>query len=357
MIDTIKEKIKADVINARLDGSTYPEIYRKFGIAKSTARDWVNRHLDLNPTQHPQPYINHNIRNPKPAKADKNLENILEFIEQLTPIVNPVRPAKKATGETSDYAMVIGDMHFPMHCQKTLDVFLTCVEELSPRTIILNGDTLDLLSISRYPKDIRHNYSLLEERNAYHSFLNDLETVAGNAEIIETQANHSGNSTEGRWWRYLSEKIGELASLPEIRDILSYERVFMGEYSGIVDLVDYVEVVPNFIVTHGDVVRSKGGASARGMMDKLFTSVMHNHTHRFGSTAQRIPSIGKRKEQQLYAWENGCACSLNPVYASAPNWQQGFSIIGLDQEAFSVEQVMVNNGVANISTLGMTLKS
>lgn len=345
--------LKDQVIQARFNGESYNTIFIKYGVAKSTARDWVVKH---EVGSEPIPYVNDNIRIPKPKKAEKNLENIFEFIEQLAPISNPVK-RNESNVKCSEYALVIGDLHFPMHCQKTIDVFFETIDQLNPKTIILNGDTLDLLSVSRYPKDIRHNYNLLDERKAYHSFLSTLLEVSNGADIIETQANHSGNSTEGRWWRYLSEKIGELSSLPDIKDILSYEKVFMGEYADVVDLVDYVEVIPDFIVTHGDIVRSKGGASARGMLDKLFTSVLHNHTHRFGMTAQRIPSIGTRPEKQLYGWENGCACSLDPIYASSPNWQQGFSIIGLDKDAFSVEQVMVNNGVANVATLGCTIKS
>jgi hypothetical protein len=38
------------------------------------------------------------------------------------------------------------------------------------------------------------------------------------------------------------------------------------------------------------------------------------------------------------------------------NWQQGFNIVALGGETFGMEQVMVNNGVANISTLGQTIR-
>jgi hypothetical protein len=86
------------------------------------------------------------------------------------------------------------------------------------------------------------------------------------------------------------------------------------------------------------------------------TSIIHNHTHRFGSTAKRIPSIGSRKDSQIYAWENGCACDLSPVYSSAPNWQNGFSIVALNNNNYSVEQVRVENKTATISTLGKTYK-
>jgi hypothetical protein len=43
-------------------------------------------------------------------------------------------------------------------------------------------------------------------------------------------------------------------------------------------------------------------------------------------------------------------------YAKTFNWQQGFNIVALGQETFGVEQVMINSGLANISTLGRTIR-
>jgi len=287
-------------------------------------------------------------------------EEMVDFILQLSPIEysNPIR--NKVTCNPNPYALVIGDMHFGSEDWNVLDIFLQTVEELKPSTVILNGDTLDMFAISRYPKDIRFATSLLKEREEYHKFLRLLHEVTASygADIFETNSNHSGDGLEGRWWRYLSDRIGELASLPEIKEKLSYESVFYptGDWNR-TKLVDYVEIVPGFIVMHGDVVRRHGGYSARGLFEKWFTSIMCNHTHRIGMTSQRIPSIGSQKEQIVRVYENGCACSLQPVYASAANWQNAFSIINFSEKEAAVENVLVTNKKAIISTLGKTLKA
>jgi hypothetical protein len=182
--------------------------------------------------------------------------------------------------------------------------------------------------------------------------------VSNGAEIVETHANHSGNGTDGRWFRYLSERLGELACLPDIQEKLSYQNVFLGEFQDVVKHCDYVEVCPDLIVTHGDVVRKGGGYSARGMIDKYFQSLIMGHTHRLGMTAQRLPGIGSKLEKQIYAWEMGCTCDLNPIYASAPNWQNGFGIIAVsDDGTFGVEPVLIQDGVACIATLGATIRA
>jgi hypothetical protein len=346
---------KEKVISAREQGKTYSQISLEFEVAESTARDWYNASLREGNSFIPIGHINENLKREASPKILKNLDAIEEFIGQLAPIFlpKPVRSIVEKT--TSEYAMVIGDMHFPCHDNNTLEIFLETVRELQPSTIVLNGDTVDILAVSNYPKDIRHNYSLQDEREAYHDFLYSLLEVSGDAKIYETNANHSGNGHEGRWWRYLSQRLGELASLEDIREKLSYENVFLGQFQEDVETVDYVQLTEDFVILHGTEVRKHGGASARGHIDKYFVSLMHNHTHRFGFTAQRIPGIGDRPDKQIYGWENGCACSLNPIYANRPNWQNGFSIVGLDGENFSVEQVMVNDNRANIATLGKTM--
>jgi hypothetical protein len=83
---------------------------------------------------------------------------------------------------------------------------------------------------------------------------------------------------------------------------------------------------------------------------------MHGHTHRIGSSCKRIPAFGNRPDKQIYGFEGGALCSLDAVYSSTANWQQGFNIVALGDESFGVEQIMISNGVANISTLGQTIR-
>lgn len=358
--------IKQQVINARNNGYTYSQITEEFGIAKSTAQGWVNSYNDnYSVTDDPEflfetgtPYVNENLQREKPRRFQKTEEEVLAFLENLAPLSIKVDPVKTINRTFNDFVVVLGDMHFPKHCQRSLDIVLETVSQLSPKQIILNGDTVDMLAVSRFPKDIRHNYTLLDERTEYQKFLKDLVSVSNGAEIVETHANHSGNGTDGRWFRYLSERLGELSSLPDIQEKLSYQNVFIGEFQKYVTHCDYVEVCPDLVVTHGDVVRKNGGYSARGMIDKYYQSLIMGHTHRLGMTAQRLPGIGSKQEKQIYAWEMGCTCDLNPIYASAPNWQNGFGIIAVsDDGTFGVEPVLIQDGAACIATLGCSISA
>lgn len=344
--------IKTQVINARLNGKTYSEITKEFGIAKSTAQGWVNGNQS-------QGFVHDNFQRDKPTKFKKTEDEILDFLSELAPIkINtPIR--NQPLGITlSDYAVVGSDFHFGCQCKKSIDIFLETVSQVQPKIVVLNGDTMDFLAISKYPKDIKVNWSLQKERTDYHAFLDELIKVSNGAEIFETVSNHSGQSVDGRWRRYLSDRLGELSCLPEISDILSYQNVFLGDYKKIVQHVDYVDL-NGLIVTHGDIVRKNGGASPRGMVDKWLVSILHGHTHRIGSSCQRIPAIAGRKESQLYGFEGGCLCSLDQTYGTGMNWQNGFNIVSFGKEhgEFGVEQVLIKDGKANIATLGVTLKA
>jgi transposase-like protein len=334
----------------RTGNHTFSSIGRELGVHRSTVSDWVKTESTYTQAI---PFTNDNLTR---IKETPKIEDIDEFLSSLAPInINIAKPST-TTQPCGDYAMVIGDMHFGHECEKTLNIFFETVRQLNPHTIILNGDTLDMTSISKYPKDIRLNTSLLNERIAYQKFLATLRSISPYSHVFETNANHSGDGVEGRWWRYLSDRLGELRSLPDIAQKLSYENVFLDPKFN-VELVDYVELPGGLFVMHGDVVRKHGGYSARGLLEKWFTSIIGNHTHRVGMTSQRIPSIGNRPDQIITVYENGCACSLTPIYASAPNWQNSFCIVSTDSEndIYSVEQVIIQGDKANVSTLGTTI--
>jgi transposase len=348
---TIKDQVKT----ARANGMTYSQIKEEFGIAKSTARGWVTDDT-ASRSNTVNPYINDNLQRDRPKRFQKTEDEVLEFLSQLSPISITPKYENESVVELNDYAVVGSDFHFGCHDQRAIDIFLETVFQLKPKTIILNGDTMDFLAVSKYPKDLKHNWSLQTERIEYHAFLNELINISNGAEIFETVSNHSGQSIDGRWRRYLSDRIGELASLDNITDILSYENVFMGQFKDRVKHVDYVDL-NGLIVTHGTTVRANGGASCLGEINKWGSSILHGHTHRIGSSCKRIPSIAGRPEQQLIGLEGGCLCSLDAAYGSALNWQQGFNIVSLEKNhgEFGVEQVYIKNGKASITTLGMTI--
>lgn len=349
--------MKQQAKELREQGLSYDEISNQLGVPKTTIWNWINKVKSTFSPSSSTPSVGVHVVDQEIKQQESSLHDL---IMQLAPI-QYVAPTKAKIRQTpTKAALVIGDTHFGSESQPVLDIFLQAVEEIRPESIILNGDTLDMFAISRYPKDVRYTVTLQKERESYHRFLKQLHDITEpyGTTIYETNANHSGDGLEGRWWRYLSDRIGELACMPEIKEKLSYGNVFLpSEEWSRVKLVEFVEIVPGFVAMHGDVVRKHGGYSARGLLEKWFTSIIANHTHRIGMSSQRIPSIGTQQERIIRVYENGCACDLKPLYASAANWQNAFSICNYAEGGIAVETVVVEGTRAAVGMLGKSLKS
>lgn len=274
----------------------------------------------------------------------------------LSPIHLPALTISPPRVMATDASIVAGDFHFPLHDPRCISIFLQVVRDLRPRLVVLNGDMPDMLAISRYPKDPRYSWSLLDERVAYHQFLRELFAITSTIEgcrVVETDANHSGNGIESRWWRFLSERIGELASLPEIIEKLDYSAIWHPQEEWCkLESVPYIAVSEQIMALHGDVVRGKAAYSASAMLDKWQFSLIHGHTHRSGMTSYRVPPIMDRPERILRAFEGGCMCQLTAHYAQVVDWSQGFTIVRGSGEHFGVEQVIIENGHAVVTSVG-----
>lgn len=281
----------------------------------------------------------------------------------LAPIilVAPTPPAC-ATSPT-ETTVVAGDFHFgpDSNSPECEEILLNVVKDLRPKAVVLNGDLPDMLAISRYPKDVRLRVDLGEERRQMHRFLYRLhETVAPwSGKIVETNANHSGESQESRWWRYLSDRVPELAGSPEFQPQLTYKAMWYPEWANI-EVVDYFPICEGLIAIHGDLVRSQAGYTAKAMLEKWRHNLVHGHTHRMGATGYRVPAVAGKEEHQMRAFEGACMCNLTPTYGSgsATNWQNGFMIFRHDDEGnFGAEQVLIHKGLAVVNTLGQTYRS
>lgn len=293
-------------------------------------------------------------------RAQEEVTHKIESLDWLRPVELPAPPKPKVLSKPAPFTLVAGDFHFGMQDDRAVAVFLQAIQELKPRQVILNGDTVDLLAVSRYPKDKRKGktWALRDEVAAFHSFLHTLHTIGNpwGLKVVETSANHSGNGTEGRWWRYLNDRCPELLEHAEAEDRLSYQNWFFPKWSTIT-LADSVMVADELLVLHGDMVRSEAAYTAKASREKWMHSVMVNHTHRVGLSPKTITAVAGKPTTYVRGYENGCLCKLEVPYGIALNWQQSFAVVCEAPGLFGVEQVFVDNGRANIAALGRTLRA
>lgn len=267
------------------------------------------------------------------------------------------RPRKVGTADAS-LTLVAGDLHFPEDDPRVTSILFQVAQDAKPGKVILGGDLPDMLAISRFPKDMRGGWTLEAERKAMADFLWTLhDELPGDVPILELDANHSGGGIESRWWRHLSNQIGELATMPNVIEALDYRRVWHPEWSR-VEMRDHETITQGLIAIHGDLARGQAGSSAMAMLQKWRVNLIMGHCHRMGSTGYRVPAIGGQKSHQMRAYENGCCCKLDAPYIKAANWQQGFSLVRHDDDGtFGVEQILVHEGKAVSTTTGKVYRS
>ena len=288
-------------------------------------------------------------------------ERLAESFDWLRPVELTPLPLVRAKYRAAPVTIVAGDFHFPVQDDRAVAVLLATVRALRPHRVILNGDLPDLMALSRYPKDSRraHTWTLRDEQVAMKSFLRELYGIvrAWDGEIVEVEANHSGNGTASRWRRWLNENASALFGLDGVEEALSYERYFH-----VADvpmrMVEEVVLPGGLRVRHGEVIRKHGGYSARAHGDKWQASVMHSHTHRVGSSLKRVPAVpGFRDEAVLKTYEIGCMCRLDADYAPAADWSQGFAIVAEGESDCGVELVSIVDGAAVIVAMGGTVRA
>ena len=279
-----------------------------------------------------------------------------EWWDRFTPVQIKAPPARSTKVAQAGVTVVASDFHFPLQDDASVAIFLETVRQLRPATVILNGDLPDLLALSRYPKDVRGTWSLQEESVAFTAFLHELEqAMPKDATLFEIDANHSGNGTESRWWRYLSERIPELMGHPRAKEEMTYQKWWHPAWSR-VQMIEEMVIGHDLLVTHGDMARKWGGYTAKAHSERYVNSVLHGHTHRQGSHIRRVPAVGSRGEQTIRAYEIGCMCRLDPGYTRVPDWTQGFAIVTSTASRYAVELVTIENGAAVIGALGQELR-
>jgi hypothetical protein len=360
---------KENVLALLAEGLSQKEVARRFDItigrvSQIRSEDARKRMVDVVPREREvSPFYDKNLRQGVPSGGftpDNIRELILpRFLAPRTPTPVTVTPTRTT--------IVYGDTHFPHEDNAALSILYKVHEELKPERSIGNGDITDLLPLSAYPRDYRIQASLLEEQEKALQHWNTLAGIGASwgIQLLETEANHSGNGRESRFARWISDNANSgmraMLELPQVRAAFDYANLFHPNTAK-VELVDNFIIADDLLITHGALARKGGGNTARAHSDAWLASVMHSHTHRAGTSHRRIPAMGSRAEGVIRSFEIGCMCNLNPSYGSISvpaDWSNAFAIIteGDDKADYGVEIVSISNGRANVSALGKTIKA
>lgn len=227
---------------------------------------------------------------------------------------------------TSNRILIISDIHIPFHDIKALNKALDYGSKHKIDTLIINGDMLDMYSISRFMKDNRIT-SLQNELNIAKKILTHIRNKFKKAKIIYKAGNH-----EHRLQRYLYEhpEMLDLECL-KLENLLNLSQLKIKYIHN-----DQLIKLGKYIIAHGDEIKCSGVNPARTTLLKNMHSIIFSHLHRTDNhTFKTIAN------DTLNAHAIGCLCDLSPAYAPYNNWNHGFLYAERNSNDFFVTNIIL----------------
>jgi len=227
---------------------------------------------------------------------------------------------------------IISDAHVPYQDPPTMKVMMNMVRHFKPNNIIIDGDFIDCVQLSRFNKEP-------QEPDSFKANIEEVCSIVSNLQKYSTVRYVEGNH-ESRLARYINDKAPELHGLITIEKLLN---------DGLDTKIEYIKTVPSesiltlrddLLVGHFNVARKYTCYTVKALVERFQTNIVQAHTHRLGEYS--IRTWGKI----LYGWESGCLCDLSPEYVFHPNWQNGFLIYTETGDDWNIEIVHINDGKA-----------
>lgn len=224
------------------------------------------------------------------------------------------------------------DIHLPFHDKQAL---ITAIDEGKKRNVdvvLLNGDIIDCVSLSRFNKS-GFDRSFKDELDLARGFLKWVREQFPRAEIIYKEGNH-----EKRMEDYIRRNADALDGIDDItlRSLLRLE-------TWNITHIEHTQIMKfgKLNIIHGHEYFGGGSINvARGYLVKSFDNILLGHRH----SSQDY--IFKKVNQELVgAWSVGCLCNLMPAYMSLNQWANGFATIEkYSDNNFTVENKKIING-------------
>lgn len=220
-------------------------------------------------------------------------------------------------------AIQINDLHIPFHDKEAFRLLLDFLEYFRPHKLVIAGDFLDFYQLSKFDKNPNRRETIQDELDSADRVLRALKSLVNEIHFIA--GNHEKRLRKFLW------KNPELSSLKvlELSKLLNLDLLNIDYHE-----VEYV--LNDFRFSHGTIVRSESGMSAKAEHVKYGSSCSQGHTHRM-EAYYRTDARGTTASFNM-----GCMCELQPEYMEEiPNWQQGFGVFYFDDNRFYCQQVPI----------------
>jgi predicted phosphodiesterase len=235
---------------------------------------------------------------------------------------------------SSKKILILSDIHFPFQHNQALETALEYGYKKGVDTIVLNGDILDMYSVSRWEKDPRKRVGISHELDIARNFLKALRTNFTDAQIVFKEGNH-----EERMETYLRVKAPELLDTDEFSlEVLLRMNEIGGRYVKNKKIIKAGHL--NIIHGHefGRSVFSPVNP-ARGFYNRGKVNLIAGHNHQTSEHSE--PNMNGK---EISCWSTGCLCDLRPAYMPYNKWNHGGAIVKMYGDDFLVDNFKIIKG-------------
>lgn len=216
------------------------------------------------------------------------------------------------------------DLHIPEHDQRSIASVLKYAKDFKPDTVLLDGDILDISSISSHVKgNLRaiEGKTLRKDYDQGERFLDELQKACPNSRIVWMEGNH-----EFRVQRWLDEhpQAQGLMEIPNALKLSSRKVEWLPSWS---QTKVFKKGKANFI--HG---LYHGKNHAAKMVQAFGCNIFYGHLHDCDSSS--LVTLGDNTTKIAQCM--GCLCKYKQYYLQGrpTNWQQAFGVFYFREDGY-----------------------
>jgi predicted phosphodiesterase len=230
-------------------------------------------------------------------------------------------------------ALIISDIH-SHHMTERISEYFEKADKENVNTIILNGDIMDMESMSKWPQFKRHQ-PFQEELDFMHELLDDIAVKFPHARKIYKKGNHELWMDRQLW------SNPKLMEAKDIADMLCIENILNLKEKNIEVVQDRQLInLGRLLLVHGHEAKKGGMYIAKAMMEYFKRDVAFGHFHRVDY--HQYQPYGK---PLMRSYGLPCACKLTANYTGVNNqWKNGFAICEWDEENYAMDVYIEDEG-------------
>ena len=238
----------------------------------------------------------------------------------------------------------------PFHDRRVLDLALQIAQTEQIDHISFGGDCLDLSEWSnKFLPEPEFFWTTQPALLEWSWWLTQFRMAQPEAEIKALEGNH-----DLRMPNLIAQNMRQAYKLRAVDELHLPPAMSVARLLALHSLnIEYVDHYPdngywlndNVFITHGDLVRSGPGDTAKAIVNKQAFTTVFGHIHRRESVTRRL----KTHEGDLIysAFCPGCACRIDgnvPGSKSGDQWQNGIAIIEYTKDSENIIPIEISDG-------------